>query len=559
MEGGIIIKEEKISLIPLGGLGEIGKNMMVVRFTDEIIVIDAGLMFPEDELLGIDVVIPDISYLIDNKHMVKGILLTHGHEDHIGALPYVLKELNVPVFGTKLTLGILEGKLKEANISIGKKLNVVKPKDVIKLGSFNIEFFKVSHSIPDSVGLAIHTPVGIVMHTGDFKLDQTPVDGKLADFNRIAQLGSEGVLVLLSDSTNVERPGFTMSEKVVGQTFDDIFHLAQERIIIATFASNVHRIQQAIASSCKFGRKVAIAGRSMVNVVNIASELGYLTIPEDTLIELDEINNYPRNKVAIITTGSQGEPMSALTRMAMSDHRRVEIETGDTVVISANPVPGNEKMVSRTIDQLFKLGAEVIYESVSGIHVSGHASREELKLMLNLVRPKFFVPVHGEYRMLIKHSQLAQEIGIPNSNIFVCENGNILEFTREKGSLAGKVPSGRILVDGLGIGDVGNIVLRDRKQLSQDGIVIVVVTISKDQRQIIAGPDIVSRGFVYVREADELMDEAKERVKQSLDKCAEKNITEWAAIKSNIRDVLSKFLYEKTRRRPMILPIIMEI
>jgi ribonuclease J len=397
------------------------------------------------------------------------------------------------------------------------------------------------------------------MHTGDFKFDQTPVDGKVADFNRIAQLGTEGVLVLLSDSTNVERPGFTMSEKAVGQTFDDIFRLAQERIIIATFASNVHRIQQAIDSACKFGRKVAIAGRSMVNVVNIACELGYLTLPDETLIELDEINNYPRNKVTIITTGSQGEPMSALTRMAMSDHRRVEIEPGDTVIISANPVPGNEKMVSRTIDQLFKLGADVIYETVSGIHVSGHASREELKLMLNLVKPKFFVPVHGEYRMLFKHSQLAQEVGFPKSNIFVGENGNILEFTREKGSLAGKVPSGRILVDGLGIGDVGNIVLRDRKQLSQDGIVIVVVTLNKDLRQVVAGPDIVSRGFVYVREADELMEEAKEKVKTSLDKCAEKNITEWAAIKSNIRDTLSKFLYEKTRRRPMILPIIMEI
>ncbi|NLT94525.1 MAG: ribonuclease J [Clostridia bacterium] len=554
-----MIKEEKISLIPLGGLGEIGKNMMVVRYQDEIIVIDAGLMFPEDELLGIDVVIPDITYLLENRHMVKGILLTHGHEDHIGGLPYVLKELNVPVFGTKLTLGILEGKLKEANISSGVKLNVVKPQDVIKLGSLKIEFFRVSHSIPDSVGLAIHSPVGVILHTGDFKLDQTPVDGKIADFNKIAQLGTDGVLVLLSDSTNVERPGFTMSEKVVGQTFDDIFRLAKERIIIATFASNVHRIQQAIDSSYKFGRKVAIAGRSMLNVVNIASELGYLTLPSDTLIELDEINNFPRNKVAIITTGSQGEPMSALTRIAMSDHRRVEIEPGDTVIISANPVPGNEKMVSRTIDQLFKLGADVIYESVSGIHVSGHASREELKLMLNLVKPKFFVPVHGEYRMLIKHSQLAQEVGIPKSNIFVCENGNILEFTREKGSLAGKVPSGRILVDGLGIGDVGNIVLRDRKQLSQDGIVIVVVTLNKDLRQIIAGPDIVSRGFVYVREADELMDEAKEKVKQILEKCAEKNITEWAAIKSNIRDTLSKFLYEKTRRRPMILPIIMEI
>lgn len=559
MKGGIIIKEEKISLIPLGGLGEIGKNMMIVRYQDEIIVIDAGLMFPEDELLGIDVVIPDITYLIENKEMIKGIVLTHGHEDHIGALPYVLKELNIPVFGTKLTLGLLEGKLKEANFSSGVKLNVVKPLDFIRLGSFKIEFFAVSHSIPDSVGLGIHTPLGVILHTGDFKFDQTPVNGKIADFNRIAQLGSEGVLVLLSDSTNVERAGFTMSEKVVGQTFDDNFRSARERIIIATFASNVHRIQQAIDSSFKYERKVAIAGRSMVNVVNIASELGYLTIPDNTIIELDEISNYPRNKVTIITTGSQGEPMSALTRMAMNDHRRVEIEPGDTVIISATPIPGNEKLVARTIDQLFKLGAEVIYESVSGIHVSGHASREELKLMLNLVKPKFFVPVHGEYRMLIKHAQLAREVGILNSNIFVAENGNVLEFSQEKGTIAGKVTSGRVLVDGLGIGDVGNIVLRDRKQLSQDGILIVVVTLNKELKQVIAGPDIVSRGFVYVREAEELIDEAKERVKQALEKCSEKNITEWAAIKSIIRDTLGKFLYEKTRRRPMILPIIMEI
>jgi len=555
-----MIKDDKITLIPLGGLGEIGKNMMVVRYKDEIVVIDSGLMFPEDELLGIDVVIPDITYLIENQNLIKGIVLTHGHEDHIGALPYVLKDLDVPIFGTKLTLGILGGKLKEANFSSSRpKLNIVKPRDSINLGSFEIEFFKVSHSIPDAVGLVVHTPVGTILHTGDFKLDQTPVDGKVTDFNRIAQLGAEGVLVLLSDSTNVERPGFTMSEKVVGQTFDDNFRLAKERIIIATFASNVHRIQQAVDSSYKYGRKVAIAGRSMVNVVNIASELGYLNIPDDMIIELDEISNYARNKVAIITTGSQGEPMSALTRMAMSDHRRVEIEPGDTVIVSATPIPGNEKLVSRTIDQLFKLGAEVIYESVSGIHVSGHASKEELKLMLNLVKPKFFVPVHGEYRMLIKHAQLAKEVGIPASNIFVAENGNILEFSNEKGGITGRVTSGRVLVDGLGIGDVGNIVLRDRKQLSQDGILIVVVTINKELKQVIAGPDIVSRGFVYVREAEELMEEAKERVRQALEKCSEKNITEWAAIKSNIRDALGRFLYEKTRRRPMILPIITEV
>lgn len=543
----------------MGGLGEIGKNMMAIKHGDDIIVIDAGLMFPEDELLGIDVVIPDITYLLENREQVKGILLTHGHEDHIGGLPYILKELNVPIYGTKLTLGLLEGKLKEANFSQEVKLNVIKPRDRVKLGSFDVEFFRVSHSIPDAVGMGIHTPIGTILHTGDFKFDQTPVDGEVIDYQRIAELGNEGVLVLLSDSTNVERAGYTMSEKVVGQTFDDSFRLAKERIIIATFASNVHRIQQVIDSACRYERKVAIAGRSMVNVVTRASELGYLDVPEDTIIELDEINRYPRNNIVVLTTGSQGEPMSALTRMAMSDHRRVQIEHGDTVIISASPIPGNEKLISRTIDQLFKLGADVIYESVSGIHVSGHASREELKLMLNLVKPKFFVPVHGEYRMLIKHSQLAQKVGIPASNIFVGENGNVIEFSKNKGAIAGKVNSGRVLVDGLGVGDVGNIVLRDRKQLSQDGILIVVVTLNREQKQIVAGPDIVSRGFVYVREAEELMDEAKVKVKYALDKCYEKNITEWAAIKSSIRDTLGKFLYERTRRRPMILPIIMEI
>lgn len=533
--------------------------MMAIKYGDEIIVIDAGLMFPEDELLGIDVVIPDITYLLENREQVKGIILTHGHEDHIGGLPFVLKELNVPIYGTKLTLGLLEGKLKETNFAQKASLNVVKPRNIIKLGNFKVEFFRVSHSIPDSVGLAIHTPIGTILHTGDFKIDQTPVDNQVIDYQKIAELGNKGVLVMLSDSTNVERPGYTMSEKIVGQTFDESFRLVKERIIIATFASNVHRIQQVIDAADKYERKVAIAGRSMVNVVTRASELGYLNIPANMMIELDEINKYPRSKVVILTTGSQGEPMSALTRMAMSDHRRVQIEPGDTVIISATPIPGNEKLVSRTIDQLFKLGADVIYESISGIHVSGHASREELKLMLNLVRPKFFVPVHGEYRMLIKHAQLAKEVGIPEKNIFVAENGNILEFTRNSGAVVGKVHAGRVLVDGLGVGDVGNIVLRDRKQLSQDGILIVVVTLDKEHKQIVAGPDIISRGFVYVREAEELMEDAKNRVRSVLDKCYEKNITEWATIKSNVRDTLGKYLYEKTRRRPMILPIIMEI
>lgn len=552
-------KEPKLNLIPLGGLGEIGKNMMVVKYGENILVIDSGLMFPEEEMLGIDVVIPDITFLIENKELVRGIVLTHGHEDHIGGLPYVLRELNVPVYGTKLTLGLLQGKLKENNMASKVTLITVKPRDMVEIGPFKVEFLRVSHSIPDAVAIGIHTPVGTVLHTGDFKLDQTPVDGDVTDFHRFAELGRKGVLVMMSDSTNVERPGYTMSERVVGNTFDETFRMAKDRIIIATFASNVHRLQQAISTAQKYGRKVAIAGRSMVNVISIAHELGYINFPKDILVELDEINRLPSNKVTILTTGSQGEPMSALTRMAMNDHRQIEIIPGDTVIISATPIPGNEKLVARTIDHLFKQGANVIYESFSGIHVSGHPSQEELKMMLNLVKPKFFVPVHGEYRHLIKHAELAVDMGIPNSNVFVVENGHVLEFTRHRGRVNGRVTAGKVLVDGLGIGDVGNIVLRDRKQLSQDGILIVVVTIEKESGSVVSGPDIVSRGFVYVRESEKLMDDAKDKVKQALDKCEEKGITEWAAIKSNIRDSIGRYLYEKTRRRPMILPIIMEI
>ncbi|MDN5293581.1 MAG: ribonuclease [Eubacteriales bacterium] len=553
------VKEQKVSLIPLGGLGEIGKNMMAVRYGDNILVIDAGLMFPEEDMPGIDVVIPDISYLVENRNLVRGIVLTHGHEDHIGALPYVLKQINVPIYGTGLTLGILDGKLKEQNMAGVAKLNRVKPGDTVEIGPFRVEFIRVSHSIPDAVALAIHTPVGVILHTGDFKFDQTPVDGQVTDFHRLAELGQKGVLVLLSDSTNAERPGYTMSERVVGHAFEEVFSKAKERIIIASFASNVHRLQQAITVAHKFRRKVAVVGRSMVNVVNIAAELGYLQIPKDTMIELDEIDRYPARQVVILTTGSQGEPMSALTRMALSDHKRLEIYPGDTVIISATPIPGNEKMVARTIDHLFRLGADVIYEPFSGIHVSGHPSQEELKLMINLTRPRFFVPVHGEYRHLVKHAQIAVEVGIPRENIFIAENGQILEFTRKKGRVAGRVTAGQVLVDGLGVGDVGNIVLRDRKQLSQDGILIVVVTINKETGSIIAGPDIVSRGFVYVRESEELMDEAKVKVRNVLEKCQERGVSDWANIKANVRDVLGKYLYDKTRRRPMILPIIMEI
>ena len=550
--------EQKLQIIPLGGLGEIGKNLTVVRCGDEIIVIDCGLMFPDDEMLGIDLVIPDITYLLENIDLVKAIVLTHGHEDHIGALPYVLRNLNVPVYGTKLTLGILEGRLRENNVD-SSSLLPVKPGDLIHIGCFKVGFVNVSHSIADAVALYIKTPLGTIVHTGDFKLDQTPVDGKVTDFHKFAELGDQGVLVMLADSTNAERPGHTLSEKTVGVAFDEAFRNIKDRIIIATFSSNVHRIQQVIDTAHKYNRKVAVLGRSMVNVSNISAELGYLNIPDGVLIDIDEINNYPPSNIVIITTGSQGEPMSALTRMSTSDHRKVGIVPGDTVIISATPIPGNEKLVSRTIDNLLKQGANVIYEKTSGIHVSGHASQEELKLIHNLVRPKFFIPVHGEYRHLRKHAMLAQDLGMPKENVFVAENGNIIEFTKEKGGIVGKVPSGIVLVDGLGVGDVGNIVLRDRRQLSQDGILIIVVTMDKEMGAVVAGPDIVSRGFVYVRESEELMEEAKEKVKMALEKCEDNNITEWAVIKSNVRDALGRYLYERTRRRPMILPIIMEI
>lgn len=549
----------KLSIIPLGGMGEIGKNMTVIQYDKEILVIDAGLMFPEEEMLGIDVVIPDITYLLENKDNIKGIVITHGHEDHIGALPYVLEQINVPLYGTKLTLGLVEGKLKETKFKKNIPMNVVKPPAAVKIGSFTVEFIRVNHSIPDSVGLAIHTPIGIVCYTGDFKLDQTPVDGVVADLNKFAELGSKGVLVLLSDSTNAEREGYTLSEKVVGSTIDEIFSKVTGRILVATFASNVHRIQQIFDAANKYERKVAVVGRSMVNVVNIALELGYLNIPKDLMVDLDTISKLPPEKVVIITTGSQGEPMSALTRMAMSEHKKVVIVPGDTVLISAKPVPGNEKLVARTIDHLFKQGANVIYESLSGVHVSGHASQEELKLMLNLVKPKYFIPVHGEYRHLIKHSQLAMQVGIPQENIFIAENGRVIEFTKNSARMAGRVTAGKVLVDGLGVGDVGNIVLRDRKQLSQDGILIVVVTIDKETAEVVAGPDIISRGFVYVRESEELLEQAREKVKQALKKCQEEEISEWSTIKTQVRDSLGKYLFEQTRRRPMILPIIMEV
>lgn len=551
--------KEKFNIIPLGGLGEIGKNMLIIEHNKDIIIVDSGMTFPEEDMLGIDLVIPDISYLIENQEKIKGIFLTHGHEDHIGGLPYVLRQIDAPIYGTKLTLGLVGGKLAEHQLEKEADLRIAKPGDRVKVGEFEVEFLRVSHSIPDAVALGIHTPVGTIVHTGDFKFDQTPVDEEVTDFHRLAELGNKGVLVLLSDSTNSEHTGYTMSEKEVGDSFEEMFRLAKQRIIVATFASNVHRIQQVVDAANKYKRKIAVVGRSMENVSNIASELGYLNIPEGMRIDPDEIANIAPDRLVILTTGSQGEPMSALRRMANNDHRKVDIVPGDTVIISASPIPGNEKLIGKTINDLFKLGAEVIYKDLAAVHVSGHASQEEQKLMLNLIKPKFFVPVHGEYRHLVFHAQLAKKVGIKPENIFIMENGNVLEFTPERGKLVNKVSSGNILIDGYGVGDVGNIVLRDRRQLARDGIVIVVVTIEKELGNVLAGPDIVSRGFVYVRESEELMVEAKEKVRAVLEKCEEAKITEWSMIKSQVRDVLRKYLYEKTKRKPMILPIIMEV
>jgi len=556
------LEKQKLAIIPLGGLGEIGKNMTVIRYGEDIVVLDCGLAFPDDDMLGIDLVIPDITYLLENRDKIRGIVITHGHEDHIGSLSYFLKQIDVPVYGTRLALGIAEGRLKENNVS-NTTLIPVKPGDELTFGSIQVGFIRGSHSIPDVVGIYFKTPVGTVVHTGDFKIDYSPADGQIMDLHKFAELGAEGVLVLMSDSTNAERPGFTKSERTVGIALDEAFRCAKNRIILATFASNVSRVQQAINSACKYGRKVAIIGRSMINVVNISSELGYLTVPEGVLIDIDEIKNYPANQILILTTGSQGEPMSALTRIAMNDHRKVEICPGDTVIISATPIPGNEKSVAKTIDLLLRLGAEVIHGHAAGIHVSGHASQEELKLMLTLVQPKYLIPVHGEYRMLIRHGQLGEELGMPKGNIFIGANGQVFEFAQDEngvsGKMAGKVTAGRVYVDGLGVGDIGNIVIRDRSQLSKDGVLIVVVTMDKERGCVVAGPDLVSRGFVYVRESGQLMDEAKKKVRQALAKCEENQVTEWATIKASVRDALGKFIYEKTRRRPMILPIIMEI
>ncbi|MDF2927263.1 MAG: rnjA [Paenibacillaceae bacterium] len=552
---------DRLLVFALGGVGEIGKNMYVVQYANDIIVIDSGLKFPEEDMLGIDIVIPDISYLIDNKDKVRGILLTHGHEDHIGGLPYVLKQLNVPIYGTKLTLGLVEGKLKEAGLLGDTKRILINADSELQMGVLKATFFRTNHSIPDSVGICVETPEGNVVHTGDFKFDQTPVNEQYADLYRMAELGKRGVLMLLSDSTNAERPGYTGSERSVGTELEEVFRKAKQRVVVATFASNVHRLQQVFDAAEVTGRKVTVIGRSMVNVVSIAQDLGYLRIPDGMMIEPEDVNKMAADRVVILSTGSQGEPMSALTRMARNTHRKVDILPGDTVVISATPIPGNEKYVGRIVDELFRLGANVIYGpgSVSGVHVSGHGSQEELKLMLNLIKPKYFMPIHGEYRMLRLHGQLAEMVGIEKENIYICDIGETVEVVNGVARKAGKVSCGNILIDGLGVGDVGNIVLRDRKLLSQDGILVVVVTLSKQDGKIMSGPDIISRGFVYVRESEGLLEEANKIVSNTLSKLMSENVNEWASLKTHVKDALGRFLYEQTRRRPMILPIIMEV
>ena len=553
-------KKQKLKIIPLGGLNEIGKNMTVFEYGDDIFVVDCGIAFPDDDMPGVDLVIPDTAYLEKNKDRVRGIVITHGHEDHIGALPFVLKKINVPVYGTKLTIGLIENKLKEHNILSSCKLNRMKPGDIIKLGkSFSVEIIRSNHSIAGAVALAIKTPVGIVVHTGDFKIDSTPIEGEMIDLTRLGELGREGVLLLMSDSTNVERKGYTMSESTVGGKFDEIFKNCSKRIIVATFASNVHRVQQIINAAAKYGRKVAVSGRSMENVVEVAIMLGYMTIPEKTLISIDDIKRYRDDQLVIVTTGSQGEAMSALFRMAYSDHRKVELTPNDLIIISASPIPGNEKTISRVINELFRHGTEVIYESLAEVHVSGHACQEELKMMLALTKPKFFMPVHGEYRHLHRHLQLGMQMGIDERNIFIMENGRVLEIDNNSAKMLGMVPSGKLLVDGLGVGDVGNIVLRDRKHLSNDDLIVCVVSISEDTGEIVAGPDIISRGFVYVREAEDLMEEARKVTKAALDKCIAKGATDWSALKLAMRNALSDFMFAKTKRSPMILPVVMEV
>ncbi|MVX62670.1 RNase J family beta-CASP ribonuclease [Clostridium chromiireducens] len=552
-------KMMSLKIIPLGGLGEIGKNMTAFEYDNEIIVIDCGLAFPDEDLYGIDIVIPDVTYLIKNKDKVKGIFITHGHEDHIGGLPYILKQINIPVYGTKLSLGLIELKLKEHAILSDCTLNMVEPGETVDLEKFKIEYIRNNHSIPDSCSIALHTPVGVVVHSGDFKVDFTPIDGKVMDLQRYAQLGKKGVLLLMADSTNSLHKGYTMSEKTVGETLENLFSKATGRIIVSTFASNVHRLQQISNCAVKYGRKIAFSGRGMENVSEVARELGYLVIPEDMVISLDQIKNYPNDKLTIVTTGSQGESMAALTRIAASTHKHIQIFEDDMVIISATPIPGNEKAVSNVVNELIEKGANVIYKSIEEIHVSGHACEQELRLIQALLKPKFFIPVHGEYKHLITHAKIAQSMGIDKDNTFILENGDVLELNRNSGKITGKVPFGRVLVDGMGVGDIGNMVLRDRKNLAENGIITVVIAIDRRNKVIISGPDIVSRGFVYVRNSEELIDEVRNIVTDVVEKCLDKNITQWAEIKNGIRREVDNFVYMKMKRKPMILPVIVEI
>ncbi|MBX9136945.1 MULTISPECIES: ribonuclease J [unclassified Clostridium] len=551
--------KKKIKVIPLGGLGEVGKNITVIEYGEEIIVVDCGMTFPDSEMYGIDVVIPDVTYLVNNKERVKGFFITHGHEDHIGAIPYILKQVNAPIYATNLTVGLIKSKLEEHKMLDIVELNVVNAGDTIALEKVKVEFIRTNHSIADSCALAIHTPLGIVVHTGDIKVDFTPVDGKVIDLQRLAKLGKQGVLLLMADSTNACHPGYTMSEKTVGETLDNLFSKGKGRIIVATFASNIHRLQQIINSSIKYGRKIAFSGRSMEKISDVAIKLGYLNMPEGLLIDLKDLKLYNSEQITIVTTGSQGEPMSALTRMASSTHKNIQIEKDDMIIISANPIPGNEKAISKVINELTQKGANVIYKSIEEIHVSGHACEQELKLLQSILKPKYFVPVHGEYKHLRKHILIAEEVGLEKGKSFILENGDVLSLNRKSATISGKVQAGNILVDGIGVGDVGNIVLRDRKNLSKDGIINIIVAIEKETKTIASGPDIVTRGFIYVRESEELVNQIKEISYDSIQTSIDKNIFKWSEIKNNIRNDVGSFIYSKTKRKPIIVPIIMEV
>ena len=555
-----IFKKSSLKIIPLGGLHEIGKNITVFEYEDEIIVVDCGISFPEDDMLGVDLVIPDVTYLVKNQEKIKGMVITHGHEDHIGGIPYFLKQINVPIYATRLTAGLISNKLEEHKLLRSTDMHIIQQGDIIKLGNnFQVEFIRSSHSIPDSVMLAITTPAGTVLHTGDFKVDYTPIDGQIMNFGRIAELGGQGILALMSDSTNAERKGFTMSECSVGDVFEKLFMNCRKRIVVATFASNVHRIQQIVNSAVKYGRKIAVCGRSMINIITTAVELGYIKCPENIFIDIDMIGSYTDDQLVIITTGSQGEPMSALTRMAAGDHRKVKITPNDLIIISATPIPGNEKYVSKVIDDLMQLGAEVVYSALADVHVSGHACQEEQKLILALAKPKYFIPVHGEYRQLRAHQETAELMGIDKDDIFMLTNGRVLELNENEAKFTGTVPSGRVLVDGLGVGDVGNIVLRDRQHLAQDGLIVIVLTMDSQTGEVVAGPDVISRGFVYVRESENLMDDVKSVVRHEVSKCEERGVRDWATIKSTVKENLRDYLFIKTKRNPMIIPIIMEV